>query len=76
MNNNTYNDYHNEIRRDIAKEFGLEAGGYAPAPKMMPITVAQRINAKYPPSEGGARWGSLNPKALIIAKRYHSLFVK
>jgi len=67
-----YTNYYNEIRSDIAKEFGLEAGGYAPRPKLMPITIAQRINAKYP-SEFGSR--NLNPKAVLIAKRYHALFV-
>jgi len=68
----TLNEYYNEIRSDIAKDFGLEAGGYAPRPKLMPIQIAQRINAKYP-SEFGSR--NLNPKAVYIAKRYHSLFV-
>ncbi len=29
----TLNNYYNEIRNDIAKDFGLEAAGYAPAPK-------------------------------------------
>jgi hypothetical protein len=71
-----YTTYYNEIRSDIAKEFGLEAGGYAPRPKLMPITIAQRINAKYPATwEDGQRRPTLNPKAVIIAKRYHSLFV-
>jgi hypothetical protein len=68
-----YTTYYNEIRNDIAKEFGLEAAGYAPRPKMIPIQIAQRINAKYP-SEFGSR--NLNPKAIEIAKRYRSLFVK
>jgi hypothetical protein len=78
MNNNTYNDYHNEIRRDIAKDFGLEAGGYAPAPKnLLPIQVAQRIVAKYPSEwKDGEYRPTLNPKAIYIAKRYTSLFVK
>jgi hypothetical protein len=67
-----YTNYYNEIRSDIAKEFGLEAAGYAPRPKLMPITIAQRINAKYPSDEL-----SMKPseKAIYIAKRYHSLFV-
>ena len=69
------NEYYNEIRSDIAKEFGLEAGGYAPRPKLMPIQIAQRIVAKYPSIDNGTRWGQPNPKALEIAKRYHSLFV-
>jgi hypothetical protein len=70
----TYNNYYNEIRSDIAKEFGLEAAGYAPAPKMLPIRIAQRINAKYPAS-GSSRYDmTLNPKAVVIAKRYMALF--
>jgi len=69
----TLNEYYNEIRSDIAKEFGLEAGGYAPRPKLIPITIAQRINAKYP-ATGDSRYNmTLNPKAVIIAKRYMSL---
>ena len=71
----TYNNYYNEIRMDIAKDFGLEAGGFAPRPKLMPITIAQRIVAKYPNIDNGSRWGEPNPKAILIAKRYHSLFV-
>jgi hypothetical protein len=70
------NNYYNEIRMDIAKDFGLEAGGYAPQPKMLPITIAQRINAKYPSDFSQGRFNStLNPKAVLIAKRYMSLFV-
>jgi hypothetical protein len=71
----TLNNYYNEVRSDIAKDFGLEAGGYAPQPKLMPITIAQRIVAKYPSIDNGSRWGQPNPKAVLIAKRYHSLFV-
>ena len=69
----TMNNYYNEIRMDIAKDFGLEAAGYAPAPKMLPIQIAQRINAKYP-ATGSSRFDmELNPKAVLIAKRYMSL---
>jgi len=70
----TYNEYYNEIRSDIAKEFGLEAGGYAPQPKLIPIHIAQRISAKYPSDFSKGRFNStLNPKAVLIAKRYRSL---
>jgi len=68
----TLNNYYNEIRSDIAKEFGLEAGGYAPQPKFaLSIVQAQRLNAKYP----NADEYSLSPsdKAYAIAKRYASL---
>jgi hypothetical protein len=57
------NEYNNEIRKDIALEFGLEAGGYAPRPTMLPIRVAQRIASKYPD----------HTQAVTIAKRYMSL---
>ena len=67
------NNYYNEIRSDIAKDFGLEAGGYAPAPTMLPIRIAQRIANKYPMVDNGTRWGMPDPKAVIIAKRYMSL---
>jgi len=70
----TLNEYYNEIRSDIAKDFGLEAGGYAPAPKLIPVQIAQRINAKYPSEFSGSRFNrELNPKAVYIAKRYMSL---
>jgi hypothetical protein len=72
----TLNEYYNEIRSDIAKEFGLEAGGYAPQPKMIPIRIAQRIANKYPSVDNGSRWGTPNPKAVLIAQRYLSLFVR
>ena len=69
-----YTNYYNEIRSDIAKEFGLEAAGYAPAKPMLPIRIAQRINAKYPATwEDGQRRPTLNPKAVLIAQRYVSL---
>jgi len=69
----TLNNYYNEIRSDIAKEFGLEAGGYAPLPKYeLPIRIAQRINDKYPPTHEG-RKVILNPMGVRIAKRYVSL---
>ncbi len=68
----TLNNYYNEIRSDIAKDFGLEAGGCAPQPKMIPIRIAARINDKYPPTYEG-RKVILNPMAVRIAKRYLSL---
>ena len=68
----TLNNYYNEIRNDIAKDFGLEAAGYAPAPKMIPIRIAARINDKYPPTYEG-RKVILHPMGIRIAKRYMSL---
>ena len=69
------NNYYSEIRSDIAKEFGLEAGGFAPRPKYeLPIRVAQRIAEKYPSDFSQGRFNStLNPMAVRIAKRYVSL---
>ncbi len=71
----TLNNYYNEIRSDIAKEFGLEAAGYAPRPKYeLPIRVAQRINNKYPATwEKGALCPTPHPMAIRIAKRYVAL---
>jgi hypothetical protein len=70
-----YNNYYNEIRSDIAKDFGLEAGGYSPRPtNLLPIRIAQRISNKYPSDFSQGRFNStLNPKAVVIAKRYMSL---
>jgi hypothetical protein len=69
------NNYYSEIRSDIAKEFGLEAGGYAPQPKMIPIRIAQRINDKYPPTYEGRKI-ILHPMAKRIAKRYMSIVME
>ena len=66
-------NYTNEIRNDIAHNFGLEAAGYAPTPKyILPIKVAIKINAKYPSTMQG-RKVITNPTALKIAQRYVSL---
>jgi hypothetical protein len=66
-----YTNYYNEIRSDIAKDFGLEAGGYAPIPKpALSIVQAMRLNAKYPSGEFDTR---PSDKAVLIAKRYASL---
>jgi hypothetical protein len=69
---NSLNKYNESIRKDIALEFGLEAGGYAPRPtNALPIRIAQRIANKYPSDFSQGRFHStLNPKAVIIAKRY------
>jgi hypothetical protein len=65
------NNYYSEIRSDIAKEFGLEAGGYAPTNNPLPIRIAQRIANKYPSDYSQGRFNSTpNPKAVLIAKRY------
>ena len=57
-------NYYNEIRKDIAKDFGLEAAGYAPAPKYaLTIRQCQILSNKYPVD-----------KAQYIVKRYMSLF--
>ena len=72
---NSLNTYNESIRKDIALEFGLEAGGYAPRPKYeLPVRIAQRIANKYPSDFSQGRYNStINPKAVIIAKRYVSL---
>jgi len=71
---NSLNEYNESIRKDIALEFGLEAGGYAPLPTMIPVRIAQRIANKYPSDFSQGRFNStLNPKAVVIAKRYMSL---
>jgi hypothetical protein len=67
----TLNNYYNEIRSDIAKEFGLESAGYAPTSNLIPTRIAQRIANKYPSDFSKGRFNStLNPKAVLIAKRY------
>jgi hypothetical protein len=57
------NNYYNEIRSDIAKEFGLESAGYAPK-REYALTIRQcaMLNDKYG-----------FDKAKVIAKRYASL---
>lgn len=59
----TLNNYYNEIRNDIAKDFGLEAAGYAPAPKYaLTLRQCQILLNKY-----GME------KASVIVKRYAAL---
>jgi len=58
----TLDNYYNEIRSDIAKDFGLEAGGYAPRNYALTIRQCQILNNKYG-----------FDKAMVIAKRYASL---
>ena len=73
----TLDNYYSEIRSDIAKDFGLSSAGFAPAPKRMPVRIAQRIANKYPSDFSQGRFNStLNPKAVEIAKRYHAIFVE
>lgn len=65
----TLNEYYEEIRMDIAKDFGLEAGGYAPQPKLIPIHIAMRIANKYPSTSRFVP----SPQGVKIANRYRSL---
>jgi hypothetical protein len=70
------NEYYEDVSLEIAKDFGLEAGGYAPRPRVIPARIAQRIVAKYPPVESVGRWNQKpNPTAIKIAKRYLSLMM-
>ena len=68
---NTYTEYNHSIQLDIAKDFGLEAGGFAPSRPALSFKQAMLLNAKYPNSDEF----SLSPsdKAFTIAKRYASL---
>jgi len=57
-------NYTNEIRKDIAIEFGLEAAGYATKPKYaLTIRQCQVLQNKYDMD-----------KATLIVKRYMSLY--
>ena len=72
-------DYRDEIRSDIAHEFGLKALGYDLPRVKLPIQVAQRIVCKYPHIEHpkavkDRSYYEMNPKALLIAKRYVAIF--
>jgi len=68
---NTYTEYNHSIQLDIAKDFGLEAGGFSPVKPALSFKQAMLLNAKYP----NADEYSLSPsdKAFQIAKRYASL---
>lgn len=66
-----YTNYYNEIRSDIAKEFGLEAAGYAPSRPALSMAQAIRLNAKYPNADELSTQPS--DKAFAIASRYASL---
>jgi hypothetical protein len=56
--------HYNEIRKDIALEFGLEAAGYAPRNYALTIRQCQILNNKYG-----------YEKASMIVKRYRSMFL-
>ena len=59
----TLDNYYNEIRMDIAKDFGLEAAGYAPAPTYaITIRQSQMLLNKYG-----------FDKAMTIVNRYMAL---
>lgn len=69
------NEYYESVRKDIAIEFGLEAGGYAPRPKYyITIREAQRLNNKYPAiwSDGDYR-PAVNPQAKVIIERLKAI---
>ena len=57
------NNYYNEIRSDIAKEFGFQALGYGVKDTRIPVRIAQRIANKH----------GVTPRGIAIAKRYRSL---
>jgi hypothetical protein len=69
------NEYYEEIRKDIAKDFGLVAGGYAPRPKYyITIREAQRLENHYPSTwEEGALRPTPNPQAVRIIKRLKAI---
>jgi hypothetical protein len=56
--------HYNEIRKDIAIEFGLEAAGYAPRTYALTVRQCQILNNKYG-----------YEKASMIVKRYRSMFL-
>ena len=66
------NNYYNEIRSDIAKDFGLEAGGYAPTPApALSISQSLYLINKYPKSDPLEL--GVSDKAMLIGKRYATL---
>lgn len=67
------NNYYSEVRSDIAKDFGLESAGFAPAPTYyITIREAQRISEKYPSTWVNGR-PVLNPKAVKLIKRIKAI---
>ena len=66
------NNYYNEIRSDIAKDFGLDAGGYAPIPApALSISQSLYLINKYPKSDPLEL--GVSDKAMLIGKRYATL---
>ena len=66
------NEYYENVRKEIAMDFGLEAGGYSPVPApALSIKQAIYLNAKYPSSDDLS--GRPSDKAFAIATRYASL---
>jgi len=62
----------NTIYNEIKDEFGASATSAYYKTPMLPIRVAQRINATYPPTHEG-RTIILHPMGIRVAKRYMSL---
>jgi len=65
------NEYYENVRREIALDYGLEAGGYAPVPApALSTKQALYLMHKYPNTDVFA---GASDKAMAIAKRYGSL---
>ena len=69
-----YNNYYNEITNELVSEYGKGILSSSHTTPRIPVRIAQRIASKYPSDFSQGRFNStLNPKAVVIAKRYLSL---
>ena len=65
---------YNEITKDLVSEYGVGILSSSHKSPLLPIRIAQRISNKYPSDFSNGRYNAtLNPKAVVIAKRYLSL---
>jgi|GEM_PF-3911263 len=67
-------NYNKTITNELVSEYGVGILSSSHKSPLIPIRIAQRIAEKYPSDFSKGRYNAtLNPKAVIIAKRYMSL---
>jgi len=67
-------NYNKTITNELVSEYGIGILSSSHKSPLLPIRIAQRIANRYPSDFSQGRYNAtLNPKAVIIAKRYMSL---
>jgi len=67
-------NYNKTITDELVSEYGVGILSSSHKSPVLPVRIAQRIANKYPSDFSQGRYNAtLNPKAVVIAKRYLSL---